>query len=326
MISRTKYQIDHPSIAALFQAAGIHGLRAISPLGAGEYNAVFAVTAGETEYVLKIAPTDDVPVLRYETGIMASELFWYEQMRAHTSIRVPKIYASDFSRALIPADYFIMEKLPGLPLDRMKLSAAEKEQTTAATANMAAQIHNIKHDSFGYLQNGLHGNWYEAIRAMVSALQEDCARMGKRSKRAARLLAYIDVNRDILARAPCCMVNFDIWLPNIIGTREDDGLHYAWIDPERSFWGDPVADFVCLEMTKALKEKKRSLAAYNAQGDSPLQLTREEEIRYSVAQGYLGLIMETEKYYRYSPRHFGWWRNVGASAWLLHSAFAGLRK
>lgn len=68
------------------------------------------------------------------------------------------------------------------------------------------------------------------------------------------------------------------------------------------------------------------LAAYNAAAKTPVTATREEQIRYAVGQGYLALIVEAEKYYRYTPHHFGWWRNVTAAFYLYADAFRVLRK
>ncbi|MCC8023547.1 MAG: aminoglycoside phosphotransferase family protein [Clostridiales bacterium] len=321
MRSRTKYPLDHAMITQLFREAGISGVADIAPLGAGEYNAVFSARAQGREYVLKVAPARDVPVLTHERGMMAAEVFWYRQMRENTSIRVPQVFAQDFGRKLIPADYFIMEKLTGKQMDQMDFTKEEKAQTNAVLARMAAQIHQIRNDRFGFIQNGLHEDWYQAIRSIVSNLLKDCAAQGKRSRRGEKLLGYIDQKRTVLERAECCMVNTDIWAPNIICTRRDGGVEYAWIDPERSFWGDRMLDFLCLEMMKPLGEKKDSLAAYNAAAETPVLDTAENRIRYAVGQGYMGLVMEVEKYYRYTPSHFGWWRNVFASAWYFREAF-----
>lgn len=325
MISKTKYKIENKEIEKIFRAAGIGGITGISPLGAGEYNAVFSVSTQEKDYVLKIAPAQDVPVMTYEKEMMRAEVFWYRQMREHTPITVPEVYFEDFEHKLLPTDYFIMEKLSGKQLDQMNFSDSEKAQASSITATMAAQIHKVKNDRFGYLQNGLYDDWYQAIRAMTQSLLDDCARVGKKSKRGKKLLAYIDRYQDILKKAECRMVNFDIWWPNIICSRENGAVKYAWIDPERSFWGDRIADFACLEWQKPLEQKKVSLAAYNAVADEPIRVTREEKIRYAVMQGYLGLIQEVEKYYRYTPTHFGWWRNVFSSAWFYQSAFGGLK-
>lgn len=74
------------------------------------------------------------------------------------------------------------------------------------------------------------------------------------------------------------MVNFDIWEPNILCTRTTASIDYAWIDPERSFWGDPIADFVCLEFLTPLKDKTVSLFAYNEVAQKPLSIGHEESI------------------------------------------------
>lgn len=326
MISKTKFKADPADIARLFDSAGIPGAYGIQPLGEGEYNAVFSVCAGERNYVLKIAPNESVPVLTYERGIMASEVFWYGVMREQTSIRVPEVYLADDSKSVIPASYFIMELLPGTPLNHADLTPEEKSACTLELARMAARMHQIKGDRCGYLQNTLYDTWYEAIRQMTANLLSDCRRIRRRSRRGERLLREIERCREILERVPCCMVNFDIWEPNIIVSRENEKLSLAWIDPERSFWGDRMADFVCLDFMNPLEKKTAALAAYNSEADEPVLVTPEETIRWAVMQAYLALIMETEKYYRYSPVSFGWWRNVLVSGMLYRSAFGTLNE
>lgn len=326
MISRTKYKIDNKTIEKLFVNAGISGVTKIASLGAGEYNAVFSVMANGKEYALKISPADDASVLTYENKMMFSEVFWYQQIQEHTDITVPTIFYTDFDQKLIPANYFIMEKLSGQPMDKMEFSESEKADSIEEIAKMAARIHKIKNDRFGYIQNELYDDWYQAIRAMVKHLLDDCAKKGKRSKRGERFLAYIDQYKSVLEKAECSMVNADLWAPNIICKRENGEIKYAWIDPERSFWGDRIVDFICLEMMTPLADKKISLSAYNSVADTPVIGTEEEKIRYAVAQGYLGLIMDAEKYYRYSLSHFGWWRNVFVSDLLFKRAFKVLEE
>ena len=325
MISRTKYPIEEDGVRALLERAGIMGIRSVAPLGAGEYNAVFEGRTADRSYVIKIAPPASVPILTYEKEIMRAEVYWYRQMRENTDIRVPEVYYQDFERRKIPTDYFIMEKLPGRQMDQMDFSAGEKAEASAQTAKMAARLHQIRGERFGYIQNGLFDSWYEALRSMVSNVWEDGLQKGVRSRRGERLLREIDRNRSVLEQVECRMVNFDIWAPNILCSRLNGRVQYAWIDPERSFWGDRISDFVCLEPAKPLAEKKKSLAAYNSVSEEPIRLMREEQIRCAVAQGYMGLIQEIEKLYRYTPRHFGWWRNVASSAMFYRLAFQVLR-
>lgn len=320
MVSKTKYLLDKETIKVLFQKAGIDSIKSIAPLGAGEYNAVYEVVADQA-YVLKIAPGNDVPVLTYERDMIQSEVYWYTVMREKTNIRVPKVYFSDFSQEIIPTCWFIMEKMAGKPRNQFEMSKAEKAQKECRSAEMIAQLHRVHHDKFGYIQNELYDNWYLALRSMIKNLIADCEKKGRRTKRGEKFLAYVDANQAVFEKAECCMVNFDIWDPNIICTRENGEVKYAWIDPERSFWGDRILDFLCVEMMLPLDKKTDALQAYNAVAERPVLATPDEKIRYAAAQALMGLIMETEKHYRYTPHHFGWWRNVGVSAMMFKQAF-----
>lgn len=326
MVSKTKYALDFQTVCRLFQHAGISGVEAVRPLGAGEYNAVYEVTADGRPYVLKVAPKTGTPVMTYEKDMMSSEVYWYEQMRTHTSIRVPQVFFSDFSRTLLDADWFIMEKLPGVTKDRFSMTQAEREQVQKQLAAMAAELHAISSDKAGYIQNGLYDNWYLALCSMVQNLLNDAARKGHRSRRGQKLLKLVQANRALLEPVACTMVNFDIWDPNILCTRENGQIKLSWIDPERSFWGDPILDFFCLETEKPLASKTLSLQGYNAAAGRQVRCSAEEKRRLAFGHGLGGLIMEAEKYYRYTPRHFGWWRNVFASAFYFHSAFRALKK
>ena len=88
MISRTKFKMEEASILRLFAEAGIPGAIHATPLGDGEFNAVYLVTTQQEQYVLKIAPQDSAPVMTYERGMMQSEVYWYGVMREHTKIGV----------------------------------------------------------------------------------------------------------------------------------------------------------------------------------------------------------------------------------------------
>ncbi len=320
MVSKTKFLLSDDAIKKLFQKAGINGVKSIAPLGAGEYNAVYEVIA-DKPYVLKVAPGDDAPVLTYERDMIKSEVYWYSVMREKTDIHVPEVYYSDFSRELIPTGWFIMEKMAGKQRNEFQMSDEEKKLKERATAEMVSKMHRVHNDKFGYIQNELYDNWYLALRSIVENLIADCKKKGKKTKRGEKLLNYVDKYKDVFEKAECCMVNFDIWDPNIMCTRENGEIKYAWIDPERCFWGDRIVDFICLEMFSQLKDKKASLEGYNAVAELPIAANSDEIIRYAAAQALMGLIMETEKYYRYTPHHIGWWRNVGVSAFVFKQAF-----
>lgn len=326
MKSKTKYQITDRKIKELFENAGIKNPKNIEPLGAGEYNAVFSVTAGEKEYALKIAPLPSFPVLTYEKDMMRSEVFWYETMKEKTEILIPRIFYKDFSRSLIPCDYFIMEKIKGKTLDKAELSELEMKKAREEIVHMLSMLHEIRSDKFGYIQNELYDNWYLALRSIFQNLVSDCERVGKKTKRGMRALKLVDEYKSILETVDGSMINYDLWDVNIIVNKESQKIKLYWIDPERSFFGDPIFDFICLDFILPFSKKIEAKKAYNAFSAEKIKNSREEQIRFAFADLLMGLIQETEKYYRYTPKNYGWWRNVISSAMVYKRGFKVFEK
>lgn len=325
MRSRTKLELDNETIVKLFAKAGIDGAENISPLGAGEYNSVYSVDAAGKAYAIKIAPQESVGILTYEQQMMVQEVYYYSLMANQAEIRVPEIYFSDFSKMEIPAEYFIMERLQGKQINQAELSDVQVKEAEEKLAAMVAKMHSVKGDKFGYRQNQLYDNWHLALQSMVINLIEDCKRLGKKTKRGEKLLEYINDNKMLLEKVECSLINFDIWPSNIFCDWEDGELNLSWIDPERCLWGDRIADFVCLDfMNVSLEEKTTTIQAYNRVSDKPIVVGNEEKIRFAIMLGYLGLIMEVEKYARYTFFHYGYWRNVLASRKFFSDCFMQL--
>lgn len=320
MLSKTKVILTDSQIKEIFTFHGITGITEISPLGEGMFNSVYKVVADKT-YALKIAAPNS-KVMTYEQNMMKSELYWYDMMKKHTDIATPEIYFSDFSQKLIPANYFIMELVNGAQKDKTKF--ADKDSANDEIVKMVAKIHSVKNDKFGYIQNGLYNNWYDAYKSIVSGMVEDCKKAGKRTKKGELLLTLADKYKDELIKAESVMVSFDCWNPNFICT-DSNNYKFTWIDPERNFWGDRILDFVCLDMMTPIENKYRVLKVYNSVTDNQLIITENEKIRYAFGQGLLGLITEVEKYYRYTPFNKGWWADIGVSNISYRNAFKVLK-
>lgn len=324
MKSRTKVAVNDATLIKLFEKAGIPGAKNIAPLGAGEFNAVYSVDAGEKQYAIKIAPKLDDKILTYEKGMIEQEVYYYDLME-QAGIHVPEVYFSDFSKNDISTEYFIMERLTGNTIDQAGLSDKEWPIINAKVAEMTAQMHAVQGEQFGYRQLGLHDTWYQALVGMVEQLIADGKKLGHRSMRGLKLLAYINRHQAILEKVECRLINFDIWPMNIFCDKVNGEYQLSWIDPERCLWGDRIADFVCLDFMKmGLDKKPETIEAYNAAADTPIEITDEERIRYAIMVGYLALIMEVEKYARYNFFLKGWWRNFAASKYYFDFCFAQL--
>ena len=325
MKSRSKTEVTFALASEMMKKAGLGTAVSAEPLGAGEFNTVLAVKTNDgNAYALKVAPSEDADVQLYEKGMMRSEVHFYSLMREHTDISVPDVLYADFSHELLPADWFVMTLIKGRHPSGEK--GEEAQALAEELARMAASMHKVKGEGFGYIQRGLRPSWREAVRAMTEDLLRDAEKKGVRSRRGEKLLRLIDKHAGTLNKAECRMVNYDIWMPNIIVQETAEGKKFWWIDPERSFWGDPVADFVCLEFFKPFRKKTLSAQAYNERADVPVTLSREEEIRWGVMMAYMGLLQEVEKHYRYTPLMFGWWRNVISSALFYRAGFKALKK
>jgi len=325
MKSKSKTLLDLDTIRLLFENAGIHNPLNIEPLGAGEFNSIYSATASGKSYVIKIAPNDPTNSLTYETDMMRQEVYFYSLMSEQAHIRVPKIYFVDFDHKIIPSNYFIMERLNGSQLDVAQLTADEQVFVNQKTAEMMAQMHSVRGELFGYRQNGLKDNWFLAISSMVENLICDAHRFHHNSSRGKKLLHYIQRNQLMLECVESRLVNFDLWSPNQFCIRENNELHLAWIDLERCFFGDRIADFVSQDFMKmSLDAKVIGIETYNHFTDAPLSITNDQRIRFAIMLGYLGLIMEVEKYARYSLFHLGWWRNVIVCKLLFRNCFEQL--
>ena len=74
----------------------------------------------------------------------------------------------------------------------------------------------------------------------------------------------------------------------------------------------------------SLDQKGSTIQAYNQVSDEPVEVGTEEKIRFAIMLGYLGLIIEVEKYARYTILHYGYWRNIMAARMLFSNCFTQL--
>ena len=156
---------------------------------------------------------------------------------------------------------------------------------------------------------------------MALRLVADCKKLGHDTPDGETFLRFIDKHEKLLRAVSCRMVNFDLWDSNVLYNEETGRI--CWIDPERGFWGDPVADFITLGpgQKAPLSAKQKELEIYNGMAQEKIPLTEETEIRYALAVCYLALIEEVEKYVRYEPDNPTYIRNTVDSREMYDMAF-----
>ena len=321
-ISKTKYEASKAEIRELFSFHKMGNVLDVAALGNGEFNAAYKVTCDNgTDYALKIAPPEGSNVLSYEKSMMEAEVFWYSQMHEKTDILCPQVFISDFSKGIVKSNCFIMEMMVGKALWEAGLTDQEYEAVQKQKISMLTKIHRIANDRYGYIQTGLDDSWYEALKNMALRLVADCKKLGHDTPDGETFLRFIDKHEKLLRAVPCRMVNFDLWDSNVLYNEATGRI--CWIDPERGFWGDPVADFITVGpgQKAPLSAKQKELEIYNGMAQETIPLTEETEIRYALAVCYLALIEEVEKYVRYEPDNPTYIRNTVDSREMYDMAF-----
>ena len=292
---QTRQQIERMARRAFAGEGLAAGDDAVRELKEGWFNAAYAIRlAGGREVILKIAPPQDAEVMQYEQNIMATEVASMRLVRQNSAIPVPEIYFFDDARDLCAAAYFFMQKIDGDNLEHVKAALPATTQA-AVDRRIGAIIREV--NSFPGVYFGYDGNptlraatWKAAFLKIVEAVLEDAA-----AKDARFDYSYDELRAVVLKHAPSldeitapCLVHWDAWNPNFFVR---DGAITGIIDFERALWAEPLmeAQFRSLfdgGITDAMR------------GYGKTSFTFAEQQRNYLYSLHLGLVMNTECYYR----------------------------
>ncbi len=247
MKSLTKTPVTFEQAAKITQYHLGQDLAAFIELNDGCFNSAYRLDLSNGSVrVLKAAPPDQVRVMRYEQDIMKAEVTALELVRRNTGMPVPQVYVHDTSRAILDADYFIMDFVSGASFHSIRsgLPGDVQEAITRESARHLHQMNSLHGRSFGYLASpDQFPEWPACFDHMLTGVLED--------GQDADIMLPLDC-RDILDLARShyrclqdvttpCLVHWDLWDGNIfidLSTWQITGI----IDFERALWGDPLME------------------------------------------------------------------------------------
>jgi aminoglycoside phosphotransferase (APT) family kinase protein len=222
--------------------------------GAGRFSETFSISSrGSDEYVLRVAPPDSVLQLFYEYRMMRQEPALHQRLLKETSVPVPEIVASDFSRSLINRDFLIMSRLSGVPLSTARLSRGNYEKALREWGGYVAQIHSLcePDNRFGYV--GEHNcmtsraSWRHAFLTMFRKELEDIRACGVYTQGMVEdAIALIEDHASCFDNCQTSrLCHGDLWVTNLLV--DDGGGVTGVIDFDRACWGDIEWDLAIAE-------------------------------------------------------------------------------
>jgi aminoglycoside phosphotransferase (APT) family kinase protein len=155
-----------------------------------------------------------------------------------------------------------------------------------------ARLHTIEGEAFGYPQAPGGDTWRGAFLAMVDAVLADADRFGVALPDGLHAW-FQDRSGPLDDVTTPVLVHFDLWQANIFVSLDPPRL-VGVIDPERAFWGDPLADLVTIALFADVEDDADFLAGYSlvGYGSGPFTSSMRERIRLYRVYLYLIMIIE----------------------------------
>ncbi|MEV1118229.1 aminoglycoside phosphotransferase family protein [Actinosynnema sp. NPDC049800] len=319
MQSQTKRRLSPEDLDALVSDAVGVGCRLEAELTDGWFNTAYRVLLDDGRAaVIKIAPSADAPVLRYERGILGTEAMVYRRIAALPGGGVP---TPDLLHA--GKEFLAVSLLEGEPWDKAasRVPPATQRALRRELGAITARLHTLAPEDgrFGYpaAASGLSApDWRTAFTAMVDALLDDAARwhspLGATPAEVRALVAEGGAALDEVAEPR--LVHFDLWPGNIFVDLPGDGdgdrppRIVGLIDHERAFWGDPAAELISLAFGGDAGPDSDLVTGY-AEAGGVLDFTPAFRHRLALYHLYLGLLLVIECGPRgYGPDHLAFCR------------------
>ena len=259
--SLTKRRVDEATLAVLVREAFGAGatIAQCTELNDGFFNAAYRIVLEDGhDVVLKISPGPGASLLNYERDIMRGEDVFF-RAAASSGVPLPEVLYSGFERSTIDGDFLVLSALEGVTWHSVEgtLSEEQKAALRGELGEAIARLHTVMNPEkvFGYpaVEELSASSWPEAYAAMLGAILRDAERYGVTLPLPAEQLQQLAVdNAACLAEiTEPALVHFDLWPGNIFVSAPAEGAPYrisGLIDGERMIWGDPVMEFVGIDV------------------------------------------------------------------------------
>lgn len=246
------------------------------------------------EYVLKIAPSDEIEMMTYEEGLLETEVSVLRLMEEKTTIPAPRVVYADDTCTICNAPYFLMTKVEGDSYVDVRKDFTEEEhlQIKRQLGQMNKEMNEIVGNQFGIysIPSTFSNSCNEFMLKLFRMMLDDGIKAGSDLKYITyenlwqlieeKSISFFEVKEPRL-------IHWDLWDGNIfVKDKQISGI----IDFERALWGDIMMEheFSCFDNPSIGFEESYGKSEY----------THSELIRRSLYRLYRMLAMIIECDYR----------------------------
>jgi len=309
MESVTKPRLDRDDIVRLIRL-GLGDVDVVehTEFTDGYFNAAHGVRLGDgRDVVLKVAPPAGLKLLRYEVDLMRTEIEFFERA-SDAGVPMPKLWYADPAGGVM-----IMDRFGGVSFELAKkdMTDADRLRVRHEIGRWSRRITEVPGELFGYPRVAAslsrssgtrEKGWSDAFLAMIADILSDAAEMERTLPRTVSDVAeaFARHRASLDAVTEPRLIHYDLWDGNVFVRPDADGWHVeGFIDGERAFYGDPIAELVSL-----ISFVPEADAAAVVDGFLGRALTADEELRLAMYRSYLWLILLCEAPTRQYPPEF----------------------
>jgi fructosamine-3-kinase len=288
--SPTQRQLAPVEVARYADRAFGVGIDECAELPGGGFAAVWRVALADGRLVvLKVGPSPEARLLRYEAGLIAAEAHYFRLVAARApQVPMPRVLHHE-------DDWLFTGYLSGAPL------AGEETAVRRQLGAAVAHLHAVTGDRFGYSGERAHAStWRVAFAAIIDDLLADAADWQVslpvppevvRSTVAAHAGRLAAVTRPAL-------LHFDLWDGNVLVGTDPAGAPAlsGLVDGERYLYGDPLIDFVSPALFRRIEDQPDHpfLLGYADTTGTPVRFDAASRCRLALYRLHLYLLMLVE--------------------------------
>ncbi|WP_307820634.1 aminoglycoside phosphotransferase family protein [Streptomyces sp. BRB081] len=232
---------------------------AAAELGTGMYNSTYRVTVAgrEQAVIVRIAP-EPQRQFTSERALIRNEYASLPYLAALAPL-LPRVLAADFTHEIVGRDYMVQSFLDGVP-------ATEHLRTYPRSVwpvyyrqlgEIARRVHDVPGPAFGPITGLAYGTWSEAVVASLQAIATDLEGIGLDASDVRKVITAAHRHEAVLDEiTEPRMLAGDLWLPNTqLDHQASEPLITGAYDFDRTFWGDPAADWT-IRMVAAKSDER----------------------------------------------------------------------